>query len=152
NQPRFWQPQFSTSGAALSGAAYEPLLAASYDALKSVDPSINVIGIGLSPRGNDDPLAKSNVSISPVRFINDVGIAYRASGPTKPTMDQPGSPPHPNQNTAPPLKGYPWPKAGLPNLDRIKQAVWDAFNGTAQPVFAERGKPAQANAMKLDLD
>src|SRR5215831_3519052 len=45
NQPRFWQPQFNlTTGAPLSGAAYEPLLAASYDALKSVGQSINVIG------------------------------------------------------------------------------------------------------------
>ena len=152
NQPRFWQPQFSPTGANLSGAAYEPMLAASYDALKGVDPSINVIGVGLSPRGNDNPFAKDNVSTSPVRFLHDVGVAYRASKRTKPLMDELGFHPYPNQNNDPPLKGYPWPKAGIPNLDRIKQAVWDAFNGTAQPVFAERGKPALANAIKLDLD
>jgi len=152
NQPRFWQPQFSPTGANLSGAAYEPMLAASYDALKGVDPSINVIGVGLSPRGNDNPFAKDNVSTSPVRFLHDVGVAYRASKRTKPLMDELGFHPYPNQNNDPPLKGYPWPKAGIPNLDRIKQAVWDAFNGTAQPVFAERGKPAPANAIKLDLD
>ena len=152
NQPHFWQPQFSDTGTALSGAAYEPLLAASYDALKSVNPSINVIGIGLSPRGNDNPLAKDNISISPVRFINDVGIAYRASGRKKPIMDEIGFHPYPNQNNDPPLKGYPWPKAGIPNLDRIKQAAWDAFNGTAQPLFAERGQPSPPNALKLDLD
>jgi hypothetical protein len=152
NQPRFWQPQFSSTGANLSGAAYEPLLAASYDALKTVNPSINVIGVGLSPRGNDNPFAKDNVSTSPVRFLHDVGVAYRASRRNKPLMDELGFHPYPNQNNDPPLKGYPWPKAGIPNLDRIKQAVWDAFNGTAQPVFAERGKPAPANALKLDLD
>jgi hypothetical protein len=152
NQPRFWQPQFSTTGANLSGAAYEPLLAASYDALKGVDPSINVIGLGLSPRGNDNPLAKDNVSTSPVRFIHDVGAAYRLSKRTKPLMDELGFHPYPNQNNDPPLKGYPWPKAGIPNLDRLKQGVWDAFNGTAQPLFAERGKPAPAKALKLDLD
>jgi hypothetical protein len=152
NQPRFWQPQFSSTGANLSGAAYEPLLAASYDALKAVDPSINVIGVGLSPRGNDNPFAKDNVSTSPVRFLHDVGVAYRASKRNKPLMDELGFHPYPNQNNDPPLKGYPWPKAGIPNLDRIKQAVWDAFNGTAQPVFAERGKTAPANAIKLDLD
>src|SRR5207244_4694749 len=39
-----------------------------------------------------------------------------------------------------------------PNLDRIKQAVWNAFNGTAQPVFAERGKTPPPKALKLDLD
>jgi len=119
NQPRFWQPQFSSTGANLSGSAYEPLLAASYDALKGVDPSINVIGVGLSPRGNDNPFAKDNVSTSPVRFLHDVGAAYRASKRTKPLMDELGFHPYPNQNNDPPLKGYPWPKAGIPNLDRI---------------------------------
>ena len=152
NQPRFWQPQFSSTGADVSGAAYEPLLAASYDSLKAVDSSINVIGVGLSPRGNDNPFAKDNISTSPVRFLHDLGVAYRASKRNKPLMDELGFHPYPNQNNDPPLKGYPWPKAGIPNLDRIKQAVWDAFNGTAQPVFAERGKAAPANALKLDLD
>ena len=152
NQNRFWQPQFKRTGAGAAGAAYEPLLAASYDALKSVDPAINVIGVGLSPRGNDNPNAPSNVSTSPVRFLHDMGVAYRASKRKKPVMDELGFHPYPNQNNDPPLKGYPWPKAGFPNLDRLKQAVWDAFNGTKQPVFAERGKPAPAKALKLDLD
>jgi hypothetical protein len=152
NQPRFWQPQFDPRGVGVSGTAYEPVLAASYDALKAKDQSINVIGIGLSPRGNDNPLAKDNVSTSPIRFIRDVGVAYRASKRTKPIMDELGFHPYPNQNSDPPLKGYPWPKAGIPNLDRIKQSAWDAFNGTAQPTFAERGRPAAANALKLDLD
>jgi hypothetical protein len=152
NQPRFWQPQFKSGGKDASGAAYEPVLAASYDALKAVDPTINVIGIGLSPRGNNNPLAKSNASISPVRFIHDVGVAYRASKRTKPIMDELGFHPYPLQNVDPPLKGYPWPNAGIPNLDRIKQAAWDAFNGTAQPTFNERGKPSRPHALKLDLD
>ena len=152
NQPRFWQPQFNPSGSSAAGAAYEPLLAASYDALKAVNPSINVIGVGLSPRGNDNPFAKDNVSTSPVRFLHDLGVAYRVSKRTKPIMDELGFHPYPNQNNDPPLKGYPWPKAGFPNLDRLKQAVWDAFNGTAQPVFGERGKLAPPNALKLDLD
>jgi hypothetical protein len=153
NQNRFWQPQFDPAGKPASGLAYEPLLAASYDALKAVDPSINVIGIGLSPRGNDNPFAKDNVSTSPVHFVHDVGVAYRASRRTKPLMDEFGFHPYPNQNNDPPLKGYPWPKAGIPNLDRIKQAVWDAFNGTAQPTFAERGgKGSHGKPMLLDLD
>jgi len=87
-----------------------------------------------------------------VRFLRDLGVAYRKSKRTKPIMDELGFHPYPNQNNDPPLKGYPWPKAGFPNLDRIKQAIWDAFNGTAQPVFGERGKTRPANALKLDLD
>jgi hypothetical protein len=152
NQDRFWQPQFNAREARVSGAAYEPLLAASYDALKSVGPAINVIGVGLSPRGNDNPLSPDNISTSPIRFLHDVGVAYRASKRKKPLMDELGFHPYPNQNNDPPLKGYPWPKAGIPNLDRLKQAVWDAFNGTAQPIFAERGKATPAKVLTLDLD
>ena len=56
NQPRFWRPQYSTARASrVAAAQYVPVLAASYDALKAVDPAINVIGVGLSPRGNDQP-------------------------------------------------------------------------------------------------
>jgi len=41
--------------------------------------------------------------------------------------------PYPNAATDPLDRGYPWPNAGFVNLARIKQAVWDAFTGTAQP-------------------
>ena len=140
NQPRFWQPQF-VGGKGVSAATYEQTLALSYDALKDVDPTITVIGLGLSPRGNDSPNAPSNVSTSPVRFIRDLGAAYRASGRTRPIMDQLAFHPYPNPSSAddPLTKGYQWPNAGVPNLGRIKQAFWDAFHGTAQPTFAEGG-------------
>jgi len=142
NQPRFWRPQFSASSRPLAAAAYEQVLALSYDALKTVDPTIDVIGLGLSPRGNDHPHAHSNVSTSPVRFIHDLGAAYRASGRTRPIMDALAFHPYPNPSSAddPLLEGYHWPNAGVPNLARIKQAVWDAFGGTAQPTFAEAGR------------
>src|ERR687888_414517 len=141
NQPRFWRPQFSASGRPVAAAAYELVLALSYDALKAVDPTIDVIGLGLSPRGNDDPRARSNVSTSPVRFIHDLGVAYRASGRPRPIMDELAFHPYPNPSSGndPLLKGYQWPNAGVPNFARIKQAVWDAFARTAQPTFAEAG-------------
>ena len=157
NQPRFWRPQFSPSGRGLAAAAYEQVLALSYDALKAVDPTIDVIGLGLSPRGNDDPHARSNVSTSPVRFIHDLGAAYRASGRPRPIMDELAFHPYPNPSSAddPLLKGYQWPNAGVPNFARIKQAVWDAFAGTAQPTFAEsvgfRGA-SEAPPLTLFLD
>ena len=151
NQPRFWLPQFSPDGKPLAAAQFLPVLAASYDALKAVDPTINVIGVGLSPRGNDQPFAKSNVSRSPVRFLHDLGVAYRASGRTKPLMDELAFHPYPQPQQGPPSTRYAWPTAGLANLDRIKQAVWDAFHGTAQPTFAEAGT-AQAKPLRFDLD
>ena len=154
NLSRFWQPQFNADGSGASGAAYEAFLAQSYDALKAVDPSIRVIGLGLSPRGNDDANASSNISTSPVRFLHDVAAAYKASGRTKPLMDELAFHPYPNQNTDPLSRGYLWPNAGLVNLDRIKQAVWDGFNGSGQPVFAQAGRAESAagETLKLDLD
>jgi hypothetical protein len=151
NQPRFWMPQYSDTAKPVAAAQFLPVLAASYDALKAVDPTINVIGIGLSPRGNDQPLGKNNRSRSPVRFLHDLGVAYRASGRTKPLMDELAFHPYPQPQQGPPSVRYAWPTAGLANLDRIKQAVWDAFNGTAQPTFPEAGK-SLFKPLKFDLD
>ncbi|HKD32423.1 MAG TPA: hypothetical protein VKB73_03015 [Gaiellaceae bacterium] len=151
NQPKFWLPQFDSADRPVAASAYEPMLAASYDALKAVDPAINVIGVGLSPRGNDNPHATSNISRSPVRFIHDLGVAYRASHRAKPIMDELAYHPYPAVNTDPPDTGYSWPNAGLSNLDRVKQAVWDAFHGTAQPTFAETGFESM-NPLRLELD
>jgi hypothetical protein len=152
NQPYFWQPQFDEAGHPLSAAAYEPVLAATYDALKAVNPTINVIGIGLSPRGNDNPLARSNISRSPVRFLHDLGLAYRASNRTKPLMDELAYHPYPAKNTDLPETGYAWPNAGLSNLDRLKQAVWDAFNGTPQPTFEDAPYHGFMPPLRLELD
>jgi hypothetical protein len=151
NQPYFWLPQFDGAARPVAASAYEPLLAASYDTLKAVDPTINVIGVGLSPRGNDNAHARSNISRSPVRFIRDLGVAYRASHRAKPIMDELAFHPYPAVNTDAPGAGYSWPNAGLPNLDRVKQAAWDAFNRTAQPTFAETGVQSM-NPLKLQLD
>jgi hypothetical protein len=150
NQPRFLQPQFDARRVAVSGGIYFNVLARAYDALKAVDQNINVIGIGLSPRGNDNPRAPSNISVSPVRFIKDLGVAYKRGGRTKPIMDQLAFHPYPRQNNDAPAVGYTWPNAGIPNLDRIKQAVWDAFHTTAQPVFSEPG--AARGTLRLVLD
>ena len=137
NQPAFWRPQFRRRASARP-RAFGPFLAAGYDALKGVDPTLTVVGVGLSPRGNDRPFAKSNVSTSPVRFLAALGAWYRASGRDRPLMD--GLSFHPYPNRADRRAGdadTPWPNAGFVNLDRVKQAVWDAFAGTAQPTTLE---------------
>ena len=149
NQTRFWQPQFDARGRGAACAAYETLLAASYDALKGVNPGINVIGVGLSPRGNDNPRARSNVSTSPVRCIRDMGRAFRTSKRKRPIMDELSFHPYPKQDRDPLMRGYSWPNAGVPNLDRIKQAFWDAFRGTAQPSFPE-GRSTRGLRFRLD--
>ena len=136
NQPAFWRPQFS-GNKQRSARAFGPYLAAGYDALKAVDPTLTVVGVGLSPRGNDRPTARSNVSTSPVRFLASLGAWYRASGRARPLMDGLSFHPYPNAATDALDRGYPWPNAGFVDLARIKQAAWDAFAGTAQPTTVD---------------
>jgi hypothetical protein len=137
NQPRFFQPQFNPDGSGFSGGFFAALMARAYDALKAVDPGIVVIAGATNARGNDNPAAPSNVSTSPVRFLRDMGLAFRASARNRPIMDRLGFHPYPRMNTDTPRAGYAWPNAGIVNLDRMKQAVWDAFGGTAQPTFED---------------
>jgi hypothetical protein len=136
NQPRFWQPIWNADGTPASPAAMEVVLADCYDKLKALDPTIDVIGVGISPRGNDNPRASSNSSISPVRWIAALGKAYRASGRTAPLFDEWSWHCYPNVNTDAVETGYAWPNAGCVNAARVKLALWDAFNGTGQPVTA----------------
>src|ERR671925_2419952 len=152
NQPRFQQPQFDDAGNGISGFVQEQAMAACYDALKAVDPNITVIAFGLSPRGNDDFDAPSNVSHSPIRFLKEVGDAYRASGRTKPIADDLSVHCYPNVNTDAPSVGYVWPKVGCVNLDRFKQAWWDAFHGTAQPLFREAGDTGPGPYVRIFVD
>jgi hypothetical protein len=144
NQPAFWRPQFDAAGSNLSATGFGPYLAAAYDTLKSVDSTISVVGVGLSPRGNDRPDARNNISTSPVRFMRALGAWYRRSGRTRPLMDAFSFHPYPNEATDPLERGYLWPNAGFANLDRVKQALFDAFAGTPQPTTIE--------GLKLHLD
>src|SRR6266480_4453108 len=152
NQPRFQQPQFDDQGNGISGYVQEQAMAACYDALKDVDPGIDVIAFGLSPRGNDDFDAPSNVSHSPIRFLKEVGDAYRASGRTTPIADDVSIHCYPNLNTDAPAVGYQWPKVGCANLDRFKQAWWDAFHGTGQPLFREAGPSGPGPFVRIYVD
>ena len=146
NVNRFWQPQY-TAGQDAAGKDYEHTLAYSYDALKAVRPDSIVWGPAISSRGNDNANASSNPSHSPVWFIYDMAKAYKASGRTKPIFDEFDMHPYPPvQDTDPFSKPFQWPQAGAANLDRIKQALWDGFNGTGQPIPAEQagGRTAQS--------
>jgi hypothetical protein len=136
NTALYWSPQDASTP-----ARYEALLAACYDSIHAADPAANVIGFGLSPRKG------TPTQTAPIPFIRAVGAAYRASGRTTPIMDMISVHPYPNPNnpTDSPDVGYPNPDYyGIPNLDRVKQAVYDAFNGTAQPTTL--------NGLKLVLD
>jgi hypothetical protein len=157
NVNRFWQPQY-VNGKDAAATDYEHTLAQSYDALKAVRPDSIVWGPSISSRGNDQAEAASNPSHSPVWFIKYMGDAYKASGRTKPIFDEFNFHPYPPvQDTEPFSKKFPWPQAGAADLDRIKQALWDAFNGTNQPTVTEQSEGATASRdvpqrLPIDLD
>jgi len=130
NTRLYWSPQKDASGNDVAAPAYFALLSRCYDVIHAADPAANVIGMGLSPR------ASTSESNEPLVFLRDVGKAYRASGRTTPIMDQLSVHPYPNPSnpTDGPEVGYDNPdRFGISNLDRVKQAVYDAFNGTGQP-------------------
>ncbi|MES1247459.1 MAG: hypothetical protein ABUS54_07290 [Actinomycetota bacterium] len=136
NTALYFSPQDSSSP-----AKYEALLAACYDSIHAADPAANVIGFGLSPRKG------TATQTAPIPFIAGVAAAYKASGRTKPIMDMISLHPYPNPNspTDGPDVGYADPNNyGIPNLDRVKQAIWDGFHGTAQPTTL--------NGLKIVLD
>ena len=125
NTALYWSPQ--DAGAP---AKYEALLAQCYDTIHTADSQARVIGFGLSPRSNGPS------QTAPIPFIAGVGAAYKASGRQAPIMDQLSIHPYPNPNspTDSPDVGYAaTSNYGVPNLDRVKQAIYDAFNGTGQP-------------------
>jgi hypothetical protein len=147
NEPNlntFWRPQGNGAGQILSGASFGPFLAAGYDALKAASPGSTVLGVGLSPRGDDNPGSAGKTS--PVHFLHALGEWYRSSNRMTPLMDGFSFHPYPNPSdfTVPFSFAYGWPNASVQELDRIKQALWDAFEGT--------GQPTTASGLKLYLD
>jgi hypothetical protein len=143
NATRFWSPQHTPGDPNAGPDTYEKTLAQCYDVLKAINPGIEVIGMGLAPRSVN---AKST---PPLNFIRAVGAAYRASHRTAPIMDALAVHPYPNPNGNPPpapdKAGYDNPGFyGIPQLARVKQAVYDAFRGTPQPTTT--------NGLKLVID
>ncbi len=136
NEPNidlFWQPQFGPAGADAAAQAFEPLLAQTYDALKAVDSHIDVIGVGLAPRGSDVPAA-SRETHSPTAFLIDIGRAYRASGRTKPIMDALSLHPYGESPRIPPTLAHPRVSSiGIADYDKLVSLLTQAFGGTAQP-------------------
>jgi FG-GAP-like repeat len=156
NQPLFVNPQFDTSGQNQSAEICGRAVAAAYDALKAVSSQSFVWGVGLSPRGNDNPNAASNVSTSPVAFLHDLGAWYKASGRTRPLMDGLDFHPYPIPQSQPFAQGYQGTtSASVSNLPRIYQAFYDGFNGSPQPTIGQQaggGLPLSLNEVGIQTD
>ena len=156
NQPLFVNPQFDASGANQSAEICGRALAAGYDALEAVSPRIFVWGVGLSPRGNDNPNAASNVSTSPVEFLQALGAWFKASGRVRPLMSGLDFHPYPIPQSLPFATGYAGTtSATVSNLPRIYQAFYDGFAGSAQPTIGQQaggGLPVSLNEVGIQTD
>ncbi len=130
NKILFWSPQQAGNGAAAAPVAYEALLVRCYDELHEAFDDVNVIGLALSPTGNDNA-----GSHSPGGFIRAVGEAYRASGRTLPLFDTVAH--HVYGFTA---SERPWRKhigstiLSQGDWNKLMHNLWLAFNGTAQAI------------------
>ena len=132
NLNRFWMPQFALNGTGASAPAYLRLLAATYDALKEASPDVRVWGGALAPRGVDKPNTGRD-TISPTRFIRELGAAYRKSGRALPVMDGLSFHPYPlNSSVAVDALPADPDHLGLIDQDVLVQLLGRAFDGTRQ--------------------
>lgn len=132
NLNRFWMPQFNPDGSNAAASAYLALLARTYDAIKAVSPATRVWGGALAPRGIDRPNTARDTH-SPVTFLKDMGLAYRASNRAEPIMD--GLAFHPYADSSGQSPDVPHPKSttiGLADYDRLTATLGRAFDGTEQ--------------------
>jgi hypothetical protein len=157
NLNRFWLPQFNADGTDAAAAAYEQLLAATYDALKAVRPRSTIYGGALAPRGVDKP-GTGRDTHSPTAFITDLGAAYRASGRAVPIMDAFAFHPYPESSATGPTLQHPNSTSiGLADYPKLVALLGAAFDGTAQrgstlPVlYDEFGIETQIPASKASL-
>src|SRR5436190_5241722 len=134
NLNRYWLPQFNEDGSDAAAPAYESLLAKTYDAVKAVSKTVQVIGGAVSPRGADDP-AGSRQTHSPTAFIQDMGSAYRASSRAAPIMDAFAFHPYEDNSSVAPISGaHPnGTSIAIADYGKLVALLGKAFDGTAQP-------------------
>jgi hypothetical protein len=154
NLNRFWMPQFGANGVDLAARSYELLLAAAYDALKSVSPDVNVIGGALSPAGQDKA-ASIRQTHSPTAFIEDLGAAYRATHRRRAIMDMFAIHPYLIPSRLPPTFAHPRTTTiGIADYPKLVRLLTHAFAGTGQRgetlpiVYDEFGYQTQIPAQK----
>jgi hypothetical protein len=148
NEPninRFWLPQFDRKGKDVAAPAYELLLARSYDAIKRVAPSVEVIGGALSHMGINRP-GSGRDTIAPQKFLLDLGKAYRETGRTLPIMDAFAFHPYLEHANLPPTYEHYSPRIiTIADYGRLVSLLGRAFDGTGQKgsklpiVYAEFG-------------
>jgi hypothetical protein len=157
NLNRFFLPQYGPAGEDIAATSFERLLAATYDALKAVDPAIQVIGAGLAPRGSDNP-ASARATHSPSRFLMDLGTAYRKSGRRRPIMDALSIHPYGESSRIAPTLRHPRTSSiGIADYPKLVDLLGQAFGDSAQRgrdlpiVYGEYGVETTIPPAKLPL-
>jgi hypothetical protein len=150
NTSLFANPQY-VGKTNMSAPRCGTFLAAGYDALKSVDPTIFVWGLGLSPRGNPVPKDGSSPrSTNPIDWLTYLGQWYRSTGRTTPLMDGLDLHPYPIPQNLSFEQGYNDPTSfGVTSLARAYQAFYSAFNGTGQPTVGPGKLPVSLNEVGI---
>jgi hypothetical protein len=150
NTSLFVNPQY-VAGRNVSAAQCGTFLAAAYDALKSVDPSIFVWGLGLSPRGNPVPKnGKSPRATNPMDWLRFLGQWYRQTGRTSPLMDGLDLHPYPIPQSLLFEAGYNDPSSySVTNVARVYQAFHTAFQGTGQRTVGTGRLPVSLNEVGI---
>jgi hypothetical protein len=115
NDPAFW-PQSATSA-----GSYLALLAASYDALKGLDPGIQVIGGALDSQ------------FAPGTYVLSLGQAYRRSGRVSPVMDALALQPSGASSAEPPDAAHPSGPTTIGDYTRLVANLKRALDTTPQP-------------------
>ena len=132
NLNRFWLPQFGLDGSSVAPAAYLELLERTYDALKGVSAAVRVYGGAVSPRGSDRPEGTRHTH-SPTKFVQELGVAYRASGRNRPVMDAFAIHPYADNSSQPPSTAHPLTTTiGIADYGKLVALLGQAFDGTAQ--------------------
>ena len=157
NLNRFWLPQFGLDGSSAAPASYLAVLAQTYDALKAVSADVRVYGGALSPRGGDRA-GGSRPTHSPTVFIQQLGVAYRASGRDRPVMDAFVIHPYADNSSQSPATAHPnTTTIGIADYGKLVALLGEAFDGTAQagselPIFyGEFGVESEIPAAKASL-
>jgi len=153
NLNRYWLPQFNADGSDAAAPAYESLLAQTYDAVKSADPTVTVLGGAVSPRGGDvaDSIRPTH---SPTVFIHDLGQAWRDSGRTTPIMDGFAFHPYEDNSSVAPISGTHLNSTtiALADYPKLVASLGEAFDDYTMPIwYDEFGVESQIPASKASL-
>jgi hypothetical protein len=145
NLNRFWLPQFGRGGRDVAAPAYVRLLARTYDAIKAVAPSVEVVGGALAHAGVNRAGTLRDTQ-APQRFLLDMGKAYRESRRKRPIMDVFAFHPYLEHANLPPTYEHYSPRImTIADYGRLVSVLRRAFDGTAQAgskipiVYAEFG-------------